>query len=138
MLNKWRLAGARYSLSLKKNLNSPILLLLTAFVIPSLGGTFTIYFINVQINIFCFSVLRSYYKKQQKTKSKRKSKKEKKREKKKTRKSCALHCGFIDSLSVSWKKTRCRETDGLARAGARSWPRQVHDKNTLCGFSTEF
>lgn len=98
MLNKWRLAGARYFL-LKKNLNSPILLLLTAFVIPSLGGTFTIYFINVQINIFCFSVLRSYYKKQQKTKSKRKSKKEKKREKKKKRGKAVLFT--VGLLTVS-------------------------------------
>lgn len=83
----------------KNILNSLILLPLTAFVIPSLGGTFTIQFIDGTNRHFLCCFLLAI--KTNKTKN-RKARREKEREKKDKGKRKAVLCtvGYLQSLSA--------------------------------------
>lgn len=81
-MEDWQIPDTHFPLKL--NLNSLILLPLTAFVTPSLGSTFIVQVINAMSGHFLFYVLLSSCYKKQTRKARRK----------KTRKSCALHCEF--------------------------------------------
>ena len=113
-MNDGRLANARQLIFSKKNLNSLILLPLTAFIIPSLRGTFPIQFINGANRFLLFSVLLSSY---YRNKPDRKARRKKKRERRRRKHSCCI-LWVIYSLFVSCE-TQCSGTDGFARAGAR-------------------
>ena len=86
-MNDGRLADARQLIFSKKNLNSLILLPLTAFIIPFLRGTLSIQFMNGSNRFLLFSVLlSSYYQKERKKKKKRNKPERKARRKKKSEK----------------------------------------------------
>lgn len=86
-MNDGRLADARQLIFSKKNLNSLILLPLTAFITPFLRGTLSIQFMNGSNRFLLFSVLlSSYYQKERKKKKKETNQKEKQEERKRVKK----------------------------------------------------
>ena len=102
-MNDGRLADARQLIFSKKNLNSLILLPLTAFITPFLRGTLSIQFMNGSNRFLLFSVLlSSYYQKEKKRRNKpeikaRRKKKSEKRRKNKI-KLMPYPVGYLQSL----------------------------------------
>lgn len=81
-MNDGRLADERQLIFSKKNLNSLILLPLTAFIIPSLQGTFPLQFMNGTNRLLLFSgLLSSYYRHKPERKARRKKKRARRRKK---------------------------------------------------------
>ena len=82
-----------------------------------------------QMGIFCFMCCFLLALKKQTT-----TKKEKQEEKRRNDKAKLCSALWVYVWSLSWKGTDYGGIDRLVRAGARCWPQEVHNKNTLWGF----
>ena len=94
-MNDGRLADARQLILSKKNLNSLILLPLTAFIIPFLRGTFPIQFMSGSNRFLLFSVLLSSIKKKERNQKEKQEERKRGKEGEKKNKIHAVPCGLF-------------------------------------------